>query len=413
MAAESRTTVVLPCGDTVEFLVQAVQSCLDQTSPPSAIVIVDDATRAGAHEAIGEVGAVDSRIRVVANRGIGLVAALNTGLGLVRTRYVARMDADDVNLPHRFHDQEEALADLPGVVAVGGLVRYMSQEGKPLPEIPWVRRGFPVTAADVSRAMAESNSVFHPTAMMRTQAVMAVGGYREAYAHIEDYDLWLRLLSLGDIINLPDHVLLYRRHADQVSERHGPAQARLVTRLHADLDQAHANARHFGALPQPRNYAIRGCIEPRQAAGLLRQMARISAFPAHVLVQPDRVWSPSEERSVHLAASLRGMLGVTISERQHDNGSAHAEAWADSLPAGCTIAEASLRSSAEFESDVLAADLITAPPKTRSALASIPRGGWWRRMVGRLRTGASKHAVVDLAVHGSPRAWLAGSEVKP
>ena len=44
----------------------------------------------------------------------------------------------------------------------------------------------------------------HPAVMIRRDAVLKAGGYRKAFCHAKDYELWLRMSDLGYIIaNLP------------------------------------------------------------------------------------------------------------------------------------------------------------------------------------------------------------------
>jgi glycosyltransferase involved in cell wall biosynthesis len=48
----------------------------------------------------------DSRIRYVNNgQNIQLIATLNKGISLAKGKYIARMDADDIALPHRLERQ--------------------------------------------------------------------------------------------------------------------------------------------------------------------------------------------------------------------------------------------------------------------------------------------------------------------
>jgi len=54
---------------------------------------------------------------------------------------------------------------------------------------------------------------------MRKDAVLACGGYRGAFQHAEDYDLWLRLSERHHIANLPEAFLYYRLHDAQVASR--------------------------------------------------------------------------------------------------------------------------------------------------------------------------------------------------
>lgn len=46
---------------------------------------------------------------------------------------------------------------------------------------------------------------------MRADLIGKLGGYRAAFRHAEDYDLWLRASRSTSIANLPEPLLLYRR----------------------------------------------------------------------------------------------------------------------------------------------------------------------------------------------------------
>jgi hypothetical protein len=70
-----------------------------------------------------------------------------------------------------------------------------------------------------------ASAMCHPSVMMRRDVIRALGGYRAAFRHCEDYDLWLRVSESHDLYNLPDRLFLYRRSPDQVSEKHILVQA--------------------------------------------------------------------------------------------------------------------------------------------------------------------------------------------
>lgn len=62
--------------------------------------------------------------------------------------------------------------------------------------------------------------------MMRTDLIRQLGGYRAAFRHAEDYDLWLRASRSTLISNIPERLLLYRRSDGQVSQKHAAEQAK-------------------------------------------------------------------------------------------------------------------------------------------------------------------------------------------
>jgi hypothetical protein len=60
-------------------------------------------------------------------------------------------------------------------------------------------------------------ALMHPSVMLRPELVRAVGGYDPDYPTAEDYDLWVRLSERTQMANLPEPLLLHRRHATQVT----------------------------------------------------------------------------------------------------------------------------------------------------------------------------------------------------
>jgi hypothetical protein len=54
-------------------------------------------------------------------------------------------------------------------------------------------------------------SIYQPAAMMRTEALRRVGGYRNDLHIHEDHDLFLKLAEVGRLANLPEALLKYRQ----------------------------------------------------------------------------------------------------------------------------------------------------------------------------------------------------------
>ena len=223
--------VVVPCGGAVQYLPAALLSIVDQTGVIASPIVVDDTTTSQESEAVARIVQSVPGARYFKNRGLGLVEALNTGVEAVRTECFARMDADDISLPGRLRAQIRYLTDHPSVVGVGGMVQYIDDEGRLLPEIDWSTQGIPLDPRDIRAELRRHNVLFHPTMLLRTEAVCAVGGYRSDFPHVEDYDLWLRLSLVGDLANLSQTVLLYRIHEPQVGRFKAREQGTSLDRL--------------------------------------------------------------------------------------------------------------------------------------------------------------------------------------
>jgi hypothetical protein len=70
--------------------------------------------------------------------------------------------------------------------------------------------------------------------MLRKKAVNFVGGYRSEFNGAEDYDLWIRLSRIGQIVNIPEPLTNYRLHENQTSGRNKDFQVKLDANVRRD-----------------------------------------------------------------------------------------------------------------------------------------------------------------------------------
>lgn len=200
----------------------AIESVLAQSFACFEFLIVDDGSSDGSGALLDEFAARDPRIRVLHQENRGLVASLNRLLDEARAPLVARMDGDDIALPGRFERQLAFLHAHPDHGVVGTWASCIDEQGA-----PWREgcRDQPTSHEALVQQLESGPHLCHPSVMMRRELVLAAGGYRAAYAHCEDYDLWLRLSERTRLCSIPERLLLYRHSAGQVSSRHIVAQA--------------------------------------------------------------------------------------------------------------------------------------------------------------------------------------------
>lgn len=228
--AAPRISCLLPVYNGEEFLAEAVRSILSQTYRDFELVIVDDGSSDSSPQILAALAAEDGRIRVVRRENGGIVAALNTGLAVCRGEYVARMDADDIALPDRFQFQLDYLDAHLGCVLVGGVARSLKSDGS----IGGRTTGGRHLRTDLSAFPPKIAVSMHPLITVRREALQAIGGYRAAFPHAEDYDLFIRLSKLGGIDNPDKELLIYRRHEGAISLKHLEAQERSAALAEVD-----------------------------------------------------------------------------------------------------------------------------------------------------------------------------------
>ena len=217
----SQITLLMPVRGEALFLLETLGSILnyqDVSTLKIETIIVDDGISNNGLEMLYRFENTIA-LKILRNEGSGIVDALNTGLNACVTRYVARLDSDDLILPGRLEKQLFALEDRENLSVIGGQIQLINEFGSSLPNVR-----FPVGSKNVTKMMKFRNSIAHPAATFKLDKVLEVGGYRKFFEFSEDYDLWLRILEAGEIDNLNDFVIKYRVHSQQLSQQRSEGQ---------------------------------------------------------------------------------------------------------------------------------------------------------------------------------------------
>ena len=227
MKTSPAISVVMPVYNAQAYLYAAVESILAQTTKDFELIAVDDGSTDSSPQLLQQLAQRDARIRIISRPNTGIVGALNDGLAAARGELIARMDADDLSLPHRFERQLAYLRANPQCVAVGSAVLQIDPDGDPICIQPWAE-----SHEEIDRQLlCGGGGLAHPTAMIRTSAIRKIGGYRKEYQWVEDKDLWLRLGEIGQLANLREPLVQYRLHEGSVCWRRAAEQRRLWEKL--------------------------------------------------------------------------------------------------------------------------------------------------------------------------------------
>jgi GT2 family glycosyltransferase len=204
-------------GDTAAQVEAAFASVVEQSLPPAQVVLVRDGpvpVRLGALLERLSRGGADL---VPLPRNVGLAAALNAGLAACRWEVVARQDADDLSRPGRFERTVPLVAGGAFDLVGGALQEFRKAPG----DLGAAVRAYPADPAALARLARVMNPLAHPAVVFRRSAVEAAGGYRP-FHHLEDYDLWARLLQAGArAANVPDVLVDYRVSEEAYRRRGG------------------------------------------------------------------------------------------------------------------------------------------------------------------------------------------------
>ena len=209
-------SILLPTHNGARFIRRAIESVRAQTFRDWELIVINDGSSDATGSLVAEIAAVDARIRVISlGSNKGIQKALNEGLMQAKTDLIARIDDDDVWSDQRkLEKQLSFLRENPTCVLVGTGMIVQDEEGNELYKFL-----NPVSDADIRQQILYRNCFSHSTVMFRKAVAMQFGGYdeREAVLHIEDYDLWLKLGTVGTFANLAEYSVRFTSRAGAIS----------------------------------------------------------------------------------------------------------------------------------------------------------------------------------------------------
>jgi len=213
----SLISIVLPAYNMGLFIGEALHTVSTQTHTQWEVIVVDDhASEDGTATIVHKFAAEHPQHRVELIRhehNMGVSAARNTAIAASHGEFVAFLDPDDRWLPMHLERLFEQFTSCVGLdVATGPVEAFWDGPDERAAQVwaiaEWQIRSFPASLA--------LNNFIQPSAtLVRREALVKVGGFDTdvALQHIEDYDLWIRLVEEGArFVILKEHTSSYRKH---------------------------------------------------------------------------------------------------------------------------------------------------------------------------------------------------------
>lgn len=223
MQQTPKVSVLMTVYNNERFLKEAMGSICSQTWNDFEFIIVNDASTDASRNVLGTYP--DTRIRIIDNeKRLGLTASLNRGMIHCKGEYIARMDADDISLPHRLERQVAYLDNHPDVGVVGTFIKSMNAAGT-------ITGEWKSASEDVQLRwhLLFRNIIAHPSALIRKSLLTQVNGYDESFTYAQDYALWTTLARLCKLHVIPEYLLLWRSHSQSTSSVKKESQGEAIS----------------------------------------------------------------------------------------------------------------------------------------------------------------------------------------
>ena len=203
-----RASVLMTTYNGARFIAESIDSVLAQDFNDFELVVVDDASTDATAAILA--GYTDPRLRVIRNTSnLGVVGARNRGFAELRGTYVAPIDHDDLWRPARLAEGVARLDRDPATVLVATQIMILTDKGlfpsdRPIPSSSVLFRWMLLMDCPVSY----SSLLFRRDAARRSDGTFM----RPELRYADDYELMLRLASLGDMVALTAPLTVYRVH---------------------------------------------------------------------------------------------------------------------------------------------------------------------------------------------------------
>ncbi len=203
-----------------EFFTACMQSVIQQTVPPSEIVIVLDGPITPALEEVLQRYQTSApmpvkAIRCEKNRGLGI--ALSVGVPACAYELIARMDTDDICREDRFEKQLAFFAAHPDVDICGSNIA----EFEGTVDHVVAERKVPECHDEIAEYQKTRSAFNHVTVVFRKSMVLKAGNYQDAPLMEDDY-LWVRMLLNGArCANISENLVFVRVDGGMFERRGG------------------------------------------------------------------------------------------------------------------------------------------------------------------------------------------------
>jgi glycosyltransferase involved in cell wall biosynthesis len=209
-------SVIMSVHNGERWLKEAIDSIVNQTYTRWEFIIIDDASTDNTWQILQTFPLDKSVTTMRLTEKNGLTRNLGGAIVLTNGEFIARMDADDISEPDRLAKQVAFLQKMPSVDVVACFVSLIDEKGD-LIRSQWEDDRKTATYSSIRAMLPSRNCIAHPSVMMRASVVKAYN-YNPAQTHSQDWDLWLRMINDGRIIEkIQEPLLRYRVHNTSVT----------------------------------------------------------------------------------------------------------------------------------------------------------------------------------------------------
>lgn len=227
-----------------EFLVQALESILNQTYRNFELIIVDDCSTDGSQEVImGFYHRYPQQIKLhLLSQNTGsYVKASNYGASHASGQYILFAQCDDYSEPTQLEELSKRLFSNSNAGVSFSSSRLVNEKGISLGS-DFDYRSYSFRKSCKSETLIRGKKMFQflthscvipnlSAALINRDLFVSIGGFSENFIMAADWDLWFKLAARTDFYYIPEHLNNFRQHGTTI--RKNTKLAKQITEIYS------------------------------------------------------------------------------------------------------------------------------------------------------------------------------------
>lgn len=205
-------SVVIPTFNSQDTIKAALESVFTQSVPPDEVIVVDDES---SDNTCAVITSNFPQVNLIKKHNGGPSSARNLGIKNAKSQWIAFLDADDIWAKDKLLLQLEVIKENPKAVLIA---------------TSWTSSAHQLMHSETTRPQVLSkkhlwtsdilvlNRFQTSTVLARRAQLDQLGSFIPELDGAEDWDMWLRLSKLGEVILLDEPLVYYRDTAGGYSK---------------------------------------------------------------------------------------------------------------------------------------------------------------------------------------------------
>lgn len=235
-----KVTIIIPVYNGAKYLAESIESCINQTYSNLEIILIDDCSQDNSKQIIESYAKNYINIKFLYNdNNLGLLRTVNRALKESSGKLVLLLGQDDILQPKHIEIMSKNITTKTAFSYCKSDI--INENG----EVTKIHNNEKVGKVDLYK-LAKHNCINSCGLLMNMEMLRKVGGFTEnnEFPNYGEWDLWIKLASLGDIVFESEIASLYRKHQTNISNTF--VQPETLRRLNRYYKECRAKALELG-----------------------------------------------------------------------------------------------------------------------------------------------------------------------